>query len=209
MAMVSIQCYNRGCRQKYSPEINPGDACQFHPGAPFFHETYKGWTCCNKKFSDFTEFLNTPGCAKGPHSNVKPEEPEHITGQVGDANNVDLPQVSENVPDRESFESVKNWVFEIEKYAQENVNKLLIGNKCDQTAKRAVTLEEGQDLARQLKIDFIETSAKEVMNVDKVFKIMAENILNRITHGTEEEAPNQLSNNRARGNKEKSDKSCC
>lgn len=103
--MASIQCYNRGCGQKYSPRINPEDACQFHPGAPFFHETYKGWTCCNKKFSDFTEFLNTPGCAKGPHSNVKPEEPEHITGQVGDANNIDLPQVSENVPDRESFES--------------------------------------------------------------------------------------------------------
>lgn len=97
--MASIQCYNRGCGQKYSPRINPDDACQYHPEAPFFHEAYKGWTCCNKKFIDFTEFLNTPGCAKGPHSNVKPEEPEHITGQVGDANNIDLP------PDRESFES--------------------------------------------------------------------------------------------------------
>ena len=41
----------------------------------------------------------------GQHSNVKPEEPEHITGQVGEANNIELPQVSDNVPDRESFES--------------------------------------------------------------------------------------------------------
>jgi len=43
---------------------------------------YKGWTCCNKKSSDFTEFLNTPGCALGRHSREKPIEPENITGKV-------------------------------------------------------------------------------------------------------------------------------
>ena len=52
---------------------------------------------------DFTEFLNTPGCAKGKHSNEKPEEPEHITGQIGESNDIELPQVN-NTP-RESIES--------------------------------------------------------------------------------------------------------
>lgn len=99
-----------------------------------------------------------------------------------------------DITDRESFDSVKNWMVEIEKYAQENVNKLLIGNKCDQTAKRQVSHEEGADLARQLKIDFQETSAKEVTNVDTVFKTMAENILNRITHVPDDEGFNTLSN---------------
>jgi len=103
--MATTLCYNRGCGKQYIPRENPDGCCQFHPGAPFFHEGYKGWTCCNKKTTDFTEFLNTPGCNKGQHSNVKPEEPEHITGQVGEANNIELPQVSDNVPDRESFES--------------------------------------------------------------------------------------------------------
>ena len=50
-----------------------------------------------------------------------------------------------DITDRESFESVKNWMVEIEKYAQENVNKLLIGNKCDLTAKRQVSPEEGAE----------------------------------------------------------------
>ena len=58
------------------------------------------------QYTDFTEFLNTPGCSKGKHTNEKPEEPEHITGQIGESNDIELPQVS-NVTQtpRESIES--------------------------------------------------------------------------------------------------------
>lgn len=52
------------------------DACQFHPGNPVFHDALKGWSCCNKKSTDFTQFLNIPGCARAAHSNTKPPEPE-------------------------------------------------------------------------------------------------------------------------------------
>lgn len=54
---------------------NGSEACQHHPGAPIFHEGYKYWSCCTKKTTDFTEFLNTPGCTKGEHNPVKPPEP--------------------------------------------------------------------------------------------------------------------------------------
>jgi len=82
--MTGLLCYNRGCGKTFNPRDNPPDSqdCIHHPGAPFFHETYKGWTCCNKKSSDFTEFLNTPGCARGRHSREKPIEPENITGKL-------------------------------------------------------------------------------------------------------------------------------
>jgi len=77
-----VMCYNRGCGKMFDMSKNCPDsiACRYHPGSPFFHETYKGWTCCNKKSTDFTDFLNTPGCATGPHSREKPVEPESITG---------------------------------------------------------------------------------------------------------------------------------
>ena len=52
------------------------DKCCFHPGAPIFHDAYKGWSCCNKKSTDFTEFLNFKGCTLGKHSSEKPSEPE-------------------------------------------------------------------------------------------------------------------------------------
>ena len=36
------------------------DSCAHHPGVPVFHDAYKGWSCCKKKCTDFTEFLNIP-----------------------------------------------------------------------------------------------------------------------------------------------------
>lgn len=83
---MEVPCYNRGCGKKFSTRDNPPSStdCVHHPGAPYFHDAYKGWTCCNKKSTDFTEFLNFPGCTKGPHSNIKPEEPESITGRKDD-----------------------------------------------------------------------------------------------------------------------------
>ncbi|KAM8707088.1 hypothetical protein ACLKA7_011227 [Drosophila subpalustris] len=70
------QCYNRGCGQLFDPTTNSDDSCRHHPGAPFFHDAYKGWSCCSKKSVDFTEFLNIKGCTLAKHSNVKPPEPE-------------------------------------------------------------------------------------------------------------------------------------
>ena len=40
--------------------------------------------------------------------------------------------------DQESFNNVKQWLNEIDRYASENVNKLLVGNKSDLTAKKVV-----------------------------------------------------------------------
>jgi hypothetical protein len=36
-----------------------------------------------------------------------------------------------DVTDRNSFQSIKTWVDEIDKCADKHVNKILIGNKCD------------------------------------------------------------------------------
>lgn len=58
------------------------DACRYHPGTPYFHDAYKGWSCCKKKSVDFTEFLNIKGCELSKHSNIKPIEPEKPTATV-------------------------------------------------------------------------------------------------------------------------------
>ncbi|KAG6438551.1 cysteine and histidine-rich domain-containing protein [Manduca sexta] len=71
-----VLCYNRGCGQMFDPAKNDKDECRHHPGSPVFHDAYKGWSCCNKKSVDFTEFLNIKGCTVAKHSNVKPPEPE-------------------------------------------------------------------------------------------------------------------------------------
>ncbi|CAB3384411.1 Hypothetical predicted protein [Cloeon dipterum] len=71
-------CYNKGCGQKFDPDQNKEDSCTFHPGAPVFHDAYKSWSCCNKKSTDFTEFLNYKGCSLSFHNPVKPVEVKPI-----------------------------------------------------------------------------------------------------------------------------------
>lgn len=40
----------------------------------FFSFSYKYWTCCNKRTSDFQEFLKQGGCDSGKHEWMKPSE---------------------------------------------------------------------------------------------------------------------------------------
>lgn len=81
---------------------------------------------------------------------------------------------------RETFNNVKNWMGEISRYASENVNRLLIGNKCDIDSKKVVSTEEGKELADSLGIPFMETSAKTSTNVEQSFLRMASEIKSRV-----------------------------
>ncbi|VDM61080.1 unnamed protein product [Angiostrongylus costaricensis] len=85
-----------------------------------------------------------------------------------------------DITDQESFNNVKQWLQEIDRYACENVNKLLVGNKCDLTAKRAVEIQAAKEYADQLGIPFLETSAKSSTNVEQAFLTMASEIKSRM-----------------------------
>ncbi len=68
----------------------------------------------------------------------------------------------------------------MEQHATEGVNKILIGNKCDWEEKRVVSTEQGEALARELNIPFLEVSAKSNINIDKAFYSLAADIKKRI-----------------------------
>jgi GTPase SAR1 family protein len=68
----------------------------------------------------------------------------------------------------------------VEQHASEGVNKILIGNKCDWEEKRAVSTQQGQDLANELNIPFLEVSAKSNINVEKAFYSLASDIKTRL-----------------------------
>jgi len=83
--------------------------------------------------------------------------------------------------DRESFNNVKQWMGEIDRYACENVNKLLVGNKCDLQAEKTVDTNTAKEFADSYDIPFIETSAKTGFNVEKCFVQIATSIKNRMS----------------------------
>ncbi|XP_076894556.1 ras-related protein RABD2c-like [Bidens hawaiensis] len=85
-----------------------------------------------------------------------------------------------DVTDQESFNNVKQWLSEIDRYASENVNKLLVGNKCDLTSQKVVSYETGKAFADEIGIPFLETSAKSSTNVEEAFMAMTAEIKNRM-----------------------------
>ncbi|XP_016559963.2 ras-related protein RABD2c isoform X3 [Capsicum annuum] len=52
-----------------------------------------------------------------------------------------------DVTDPERFNNVKQWLGEIDRYASDNANKLLVENKCDLTAQKVVSTETAQNHA--------------------------------------------------------------
>jgi Ras-related protein Rab-8A len=85
-----------------------------------------------------------------------------------------------DVTDRQTFMSIRNWVSQVQMHADISVNKLLIGNKCDME-NRAVSIEEGEGLAKEYNIPFFETSAKQDINVGASFLAIATQVKNRMT----------------------------
>jgi Ras-related protein Rab-1A len=73
----------------------------------------------------------------------------------------------------ESFDHVNDWLKEVNRYASEGTCKLLVGNKSDRTADRAVTTEQAKEFADDLGVAFLETSAKTAKNVEEAFLTMA------------------------------------
>ncbi|XP_038678766.1 GTP-binding protein YPTM2-like isoform X2 [Tripterygium wilfordii] len=97
-----------------------------------------------------------------------------------DGKTIKLQIVVYDVTDQESFNNVKQWLNEIDRYASENVNKLLVGNKCDLTANKVVSYETAKAFADEIGIPFMEASAKNATNVEQAFMAMSAEIKNRM-----------------------------
>lgn len=82
-----------------------------------------------------------------------------------------------DVTNEESFGHVKYWLGEIKKNGNENVYKMIVGNKADLSEKRAISFEEGKAFANEVNIPFIETSAKDGLNVEDLFMKMTRSYL--------------------------------
>ncbi|XP_019865140.1 ras-like protein 2 [Aethina tumida] len=75
-----------------------------------------------------------------------------------------------SVTERSSFEEIYKFHKQILRVKdRDEFPMLMVGNKVDLDTQRVVWQEEAQQLARHLKIPYIECSAKRKMNVDNAF----------------------------------------
>nr|XP_054506087.1 ras-related protein Rab-8A isoform X1 [Agelaius phoeniceus] len=81
-----------------------------------------------------------------------------------------------DITNEKSFENIRNWVRNIEEHASPDVEKMILGNKCDANDKRQVSREQGEKLAASFGIKFMETSAKANINIENAFFTLARDI---------------------------------
>ncbi|XP_063146684.1 ras-related protein Rab-8A [Candoia aspera] len=94
-----------------------------------------------------------------------------------------------DITNEKSFENIQNWVRNIEEHASPDVEKMILGNKCDMNYKRQVSREQGEKLAISYGIKFMETSAKANINIDNAFFTLARDIKAKIDKKLEGNSP--------------------
>merc|ERR1719343_1277374 len=100
--------------------------------------------------------------------------------------------VTYDITDRTSFDHVRQWLGEIEKYAAPGTKALIVGNKCDLSSKRVISFDEGQALADALGLEFVETSARLAHNVEAAFAALVGQLVSSQELGCSSEAPAPL-----------------
>ncbi|KAJ3446164.1 ras and ef-hand domain-containing protein [Anaeramoeba flamelloides] len=83
-----------------------------------------------------------------------------------------------SVTDRKSFDNIHSWTEDINKCSDNNISTILVGNKID-LEDRVVSKEEGQEVATQYGMTYIETSAKTGEGVEQAFLTLTKLILEK------------------------------
>lgn len=82
-----------------------------------------------------------------------------------------------DISNQPSFDRLPEWLRELKQHINEKVVVILVGNKSDLTNTREIPFYVGEQFAQRHNMKFIETSAKESENVEKIFQEIAELLL--------------------------------
>ena len=89
-----------------------------------------------------------------------------------------------DISNRSSFEKLNYWLKEINENKDSNdpIPIIIVANKLD-IRYRTVTREEGESFALNKGLIYIEASAKQGINIEKIFKVLCRNIYNNLLQG--------------------------
>ena len=82
-----------------------------------------------------------------------------------------------DITKQETFNNVRNWITSIKEEAPAKVVLILVGNKVDDEKNRAVQQSEGEKIADEYNLPFLECSAKSDINVTETFDVLVKKIV--------------------------------
>lgn len=88
-----------------------------------------------------------------------------------------------DIANRESFNHINSWLQDAKTLGRSDASIVVVGNKCDRAEDREVSVEEGEKLAQDNGLLFLESSALTGENVDEVFLQCAASIVEKIASG--------------------------
>ncbi|XP_068110142.1 ras-related protein Rab-15 [Hyperolius riggenbachi] len=98
-----------------------------------------------------------------------------------------------DITSERSYQHIMKWASDVDEYAPDGVQKILIGNKADEEQKRQVGKNQGMKLAEEYGMDFYETSACTNYNIKESFTRLTELVL--MAHKKELDGLRMASNN--------------
>ena len=103
---------------------------------------------------------------------------------------------------KESFYNLNNWIDEIAKYTDKDVDKLILMNKCDLTEERQIDSSEISKFEKENGVKVMEVSAKTGQGVDKAF----EYIIGKLIEKNEKKSSNTMT---LQGGNNANKQGCC
>ncbi|XP_065890745.1 ras-related protein Rab-10-like [Dysidea avara] len=85
-----------------------------------------------------------------------------------------------DITNQKSFDNITKWLGNIEMHASSDVERLLIGNKCDLESKRVIPYTRGEQMAESQSLQYMETSAKTKQNIDEAFEQLVKQIVKKV-----------------------------
>ena len=101
-----------------------------------------------------------------------------------------------DITNKESFENIANWINLSFDTNKNSIINFLIGNKCDKDSDRKVQQSEAEQLAKERNLHYLETSAKNDENIQKLFYYITYKLIKHYDNNDYyEDFDNQLNSN--------------
>ena len=85
-----------------------------------------------------------------------------------------------SIDNHSSFESLQKWLDDIRSLCHPHARVLLVASKCDLEEQRKITKTEIESFVQSYNLEYIESSAKNNINVEEAFYKLASDVLNAV-----------------------------